>query len=253
MKITILGSGSFFIDKNHSAPGYLIETEGNNILFDCGPGTLNQLAKIDFDPLKIDYIFLTHFHNDHTSDLVALLMRPYIFETFYSGKFDKTLKIIGPKGVKKFVNDLAHLFHHDSLLDYPKLDYIEFEPEMEFDAFKVEVFPVEHLGMDANALKLSAEGKAITYTGDAEYSEGVIKAARNADLLIADSATPKGLSTVAHMSTVQVGEVCRDNGVKKVILTHQVPPGYKINMVNQVQEIFYGDVILAKDLMQIEL
>jgi len=253
MKITILGSGSFFIDKDHSAPGYLIETGKENILFDCGPGTLNQLAKIDFDPLKIDYIFLTHFHNDHTSDLIALLIRPYIFESFYGGKIDKKFKIVGPKGVEQFVRDLANIFHHDSLPNYSKLEYIEFEPEMQFEGFKVDVFPVNHLGMDANALRLTAEGKILVYTGDAELSEGVIKAAKDVDLLIADTATPKGLDATAHMSTTQVGEICRDNGVKKVILTHQVPLGYKIDMVGQVREVFGGDVTLAKDLMEIEL
>jgi ribonuclease BN (tRNA processing enzyme) len=253
MKITILGSGSFFIDKDHSAPGYLIETGDKNILFDCGPGTLNQLAKIDFDPLKIDYIFLTHFHNDHTSDLIALMFRPYIFETFYGGKFDKVLKIVGPKGTEKFVRSLSGIFQHNELPNFSKLEYIEYEPEMQFEGFKIETFHVDHSGLDASALRLSAEGKVLAYTGDASLSEGVIEVAKNADLLIADTSNPKWRNPAAHMSTTQVGEICRDNGVKKVILSHQIPPGYNVDMVSEVKEVFDGDVVLAKDLMQIEL
>lgn len=253
MKITILGSGSFFIDKTHSAPAYLIQTDGKNILFDCGPGTLNQLAKIDFDPLDLDYIFITHFHNDHTSDLLALLFRPYLWESFYGGKFDKVFTVVGPKGIKQFVKDLAQIFHHHELPDYAKIKYQDFQPEMHFDGFKVEVFPVKHLGMDANALRLTAEGKIFTFTGDAELSNGVIGAAKNTDLLIADTGTPKKFEPKAHMSTIQVGEICRDHNVKKVVLTHQVPPGYKVDMVGEVKEVFDGDVVLAKDLMAIDL
>lgn len=253
MKITILGSGSFFIDKDHSAPAYLVQTGGKNILFDCGPGTQKQLAAIDVDPLSIEYIFVTHFHNDHTSDLLSILMRAFILETFYGGTLSHSIKVIGPKGIHNFVTTLAVTQGHNDVVDFAKLEFIEFDGSIDFGSFKVESFGVEHLGMDAYALRMEAEGKIFTYTGDAIHSEGVIEAAKNTDLLITDCATPKDKPATAHLGTTQVGEICRDHGVKKVILSHQVPPGYNVDMVSQVKEIFDGEVILAKDLMVVEV
>lgn len=253
MKITILGCGSFFIDKSHSAPGYLIEDNGRNILMDCGPGTLVQLAKLGFDPLKLDYIFLSHYHNDHTSDLLAVMFRPYISEVLYGGPKGKTLTIAGPRGVKKFVTDLAKIFHHDILPGYKRFKYLDLKPKMEFAGFSLETFKVEHLGLDAKALRFNFGGKIVAYSGDAGLPAGVTKAAKKADLLIVDCSTPGNIISEAHLNTSQVGELCRDSGVKQVVLSHQVPPGYKVDMVGQVKKIYQGKVILAQDLLIIKI
>lgn len=252
IKITILGSGSFFVDVEHSAPAYLLESNGKNILLDCGPGTQNQLAKIKFDPLDLDYIFITHFHADHTSDLFDILTRFNINYKFYSGKLKK-LTIYGPKGLKNFVEKLADAYLLSSTLQYSDFEFIEYSENIKLDNLTIKPISVEHLGVDAFALRIELQNKVVTYTGDVVLSPGLITASKNADLLIADCATPKGESAVAHLSTIQVGEICRDNNVKKVILSHQVPPAYNVDMVGQVKEIFDGDVVLARDLMEIQL
>lgn len=254
MKITILGSGSFFIDKEHSAPAYLIQAGGKNILFDCGPGTMVQMAKIGFNPEDLDYIFISHFHSDHTSDLIPMLVRPYVLETFYGGKYDKVLEIVGPKGTKEYIKKIAELNNHSFVDKFSKFNYREYGNQLDSNGFMVNSFKVEHIEMDAYALRLEAEGKVFTYTGDSVLSPGVVEAAKNADLLITDGATPKKYPANAHLGTHQVGEICRDNGVKKVILSHQVPPGYNVDMVGEVKEVWpEGDVVLARDLMEMEV
>jgi len=251
MKITILGSGSFFVDAEHSAPAYLLELNDKNILLDCGPGTQNQLAKIKFNPLDLDHIFITHFHADHTSDLFAILARFNINYKFYGGKLKK-LTIYGPKDIKKFVEKLADAYLLSSTLQYSDFEFIEYSEDIKLDNLTIKPIKVEHLGVDAFALRIESQNKVFTYTGDAILSPGTIAASKNADLLITDCSTPKDQSPVAHLSTTQVGEICRDNNVKKVILSHQVPPAYNIDMVGQVKEIFDGEVVLARDLMEIQ-
>lgn len=252
MKITILGSGSFFVDSKHSAPAYLLEVDNKNILLDCGPGTQNQLAKINLDPLDIDYIFVTHFHADHTSDLFAIISRFYINYKNYGGKLKK-LVVCGPKGIADFVKNIAETYLLEFVLEYPALEFIEFSEKIELDNVVIKPIKVEHLGIDAFALRTESEGKIFTYTGDAILSKGVMDASKDVNLLITDCATPKDKQPSAHLSTTQVGEMCRDNNVKKVILSHQVPPGYNVDMVGQVKEIFSGEVILAEDLMEIQV
>ena len=252
MKITILGCGSFFIDKDHSAPAYLLEVEKKKILLDCGPGTMNQLAKINFNPLDLDYIFISHFHADHTSDLFSILARFNINHASYGEKLKK-LFIIGPKGIENFVKNLAKVYRLGIIKNYQGAKYSEYKDKMKIGNLIIKPFKVKHLGTDAFALRIEDGNKIFTYTGDAVLSDGVINASENADLLITDCATPRKYPPTAHLSTTQVGHICKDNNVKKVVLSHQVPPGYKVNMVSEVKDVFEGEVVLAKDLMGINL
>ena len=53
---------------------FLLESEGKKVLFDVGyfdrknkgRGILDRLKELKISPDEIDYIFITHFHWDHT-------------------------------------------------------------------------------------------------------------------------------------------------------------------------------------------
>ncbi len=53
-----------------------VEAHGKKILFDTGdngPALLSNLKKLSIDPGKIDMIFISHGHGDHTNGLPAVL------------------------------------------------------------------------------------------------------------------------------------------------------------------------------------
>lgn len=56
---------------------FLVETQGKKVLFDTGNGTVNGgclLARLDslgISPDEIDYLVLTHFHNDHIGGMLS--------------------------------------------------------------------------------------------------------------------------------------------------------------------------------------
>lgn len=55
-----------------------VEAHGKKILFDTGdngPALLNNLKKLSIDPGKIDMIFISHGHGDHTNGLQAVLQK----------------------------------------------------------------------------------------------------------------------------------------------------------------------------------
>jgi ribonuclease BN (tRNA processing enzyme) len=254
MKIIVLGNGSFTIDKDHSGPGYLIQTKEKNILIDCGPGVQSQLADIGFDPYDLDYIFITHLHSDHVSDLFALLARIAVGVRFYGKKFDHKLTLIGPD-LREYILTLANLYTSGTVKNFENFAYKKVENEMEFDDFKVRAYKVNHLpDLQCFAYKFEIEGKTIVFSGDTNYSDGIIEAAKNADLLIADCGVPKGKGvTGSHMSSTEVGKLCKKDNVKKVILSHILPPGYNADLVSETREEFDGEILLAKKLMEIEL
>lgn len=98
--VTFLGTGYSVPTKqrNHSAVflAYGGQT-GVHVLFDCGEGTQRQFRYAGINPCKVDIICLTHKHMDHTLGLPGLLT------TLEMSGYQKTLKILGPRGIKRFL------------------------------------------------------------------------------------------------------------------------------------------------------
>lgn len=89
-------------DRNHTA--ILLSYEGENILVDCGEGTQRQFRKAGLNPCKLTKILITHWHGDHVLGL------PGILSTLALQGYQKTLHIYGPKGTKKFIEELLRVF-----------------------------------------------------------------------------------------------------------------------------------------------
>ncbi|MES2779962.1 MAG: MBL fold metallo-hydrolase, partial [Bacteroidota bacterium] len=64
MKLTYFGHSCFSM-----------ETQGKTILFDPFIRGNELAASIDFETIKADYILVSHGHDDHTADLVALAIQ----------------------------------------------------------------------------------------------------------------------------------------------------------------------------------
>ncbi len=54
MKVIILGTGTFYVNKFRSGPAYLLEIDNKKILIDCGPGTLIRLSELGVNLKEID-------------------------------------------------------------------------------------------------------------------------------------------------------------------------------------------------------
>lgn len=78
MKLTVLVDNNTLIDRYFlGEPGvsYLIETEGQKVLFDVGysEAFILNARKLSIDLLDVDFVVLSHSHMDHTWGLVPLL------------------------------------------------------------------------------------------------------------------------------------------------------------------------------------
>jgi ribonuclease Z len=63
--VTILGTGTPFVDSERFGAAVLVDAGGKKLLFDCGRGAVIRLKQAGISPEQIDGLFLTHLHSDH--------------------------------------------------------------------------------------------------------------------------------------------------------------------------------------------
>lgn len=86
MKITVLMDNNTYIDKYYlgePAVSYYIEVDNKKILFDTGysDAFIKNAEDMNIDLSKLDYIILSHGHNDHTRGLMYLNNKYDLSET----------------------------------------------------------------------------------------------------------------------------------------------------------------------------
>jgi ribonuclease Z len=74
MRVTVLGSGSPTpVRRAQATSGYLVELgNGDNFIFDMGPGTPANLYSMGVHPALLDKLFIAHLHLDHTGGIFSL-------------------------------------------------------------------------------------------------------------------------------------------------------------------------------------
>ena len=252
--VTILGSGTCVPSLERSSCSVMIEIGTAKLLFDSGPGTMRRLLKTQTTIFDIAYLFYSHFHPDHTAELVPLL-----FATKYPDidARKNPLTVIAGRGFSDFFAKLKTVYGH----------WIEIAPGMfriqelsnkEPDAFSCDHFsvnttPVVH-NEESIAYKItSREGKTVVYSGDTDYSENLVKLAEGVDLLICECAMPDELRVKGHLTPSMAGKIATLAGVKELVLTHFYPECDQADIMHQCRKTYTGPLVLAEDLMKIEI
>lgn len=140
MELEFLGTGAGVPSKQRNVTSIALKllNERNAVwLFDCGEGTQQQILRTAIRPRKIEKIFITHLHGDHIFGLPGLLSS----RSFQGG--ETPLTIIGPKGIKEFVETSLRI--SDSRLKY---DLIFNEIDQTGIIFKDHQFEVTCLPLD---------------------------------------------------------------------------------------------------------
>jgi len=89
--------------RNHAAIYLTYQSENEHcFLWDCGEGTQRQIFLAGLNFMRLDHIFITHWHADHFAGLFGLL------ETMSLEKRKKPLYLYGPEA-SKFFEVLAEL------------------------------------------------------------------------------------------------------------------------------------------------
>jgi len=227
LQVIFLGTGGIMPTRERNVPAIALRYGGEVILLDVGEGTIRQMNTAKLSPMKVEKIFITHFHGDHYLGLAALI------QTMNLWNRERPLHIYGPKYTFEFVQNFLNsgFFRPGFDIHIHELG----ETRLKFGDYEIWSFKVEHgipalgyvfkekdrrgkflpeklreYGLEEGPIlgKLEKEGKIewngrvirledvtgprrrgvkIVYTGDTEPCERVKLFAERADLLIHDA------------------------------------------------------------------
>lgn len=245
LKVTLLGTGAGIPQPGRSQAAILVESE-EQLLLDCGAGTLLRLDQIGASIEAIDTVLLSHLHLDHVSDLMALANARYLADM-------PGLGVFGPEGTEDYISSARRL--------YPNLEEMdvavrELHPMDSFSLKNFDIFAEEALhSLPSLAFRLEAEDRVVVYSGDTEPSPRVAALAKDADLLVHECSFPEPFDVTNHSTPKKLGSMIRGCGIKRVALTHLYPQaaGCEDQMAEQVIELSGVPAIVGWDLMTLSL
>lgn len=254
VKVTILGSGTAVPSLERSSCSVLMETGSACILFDIGAGTMRRLLEAGRTISDVTHIFISHFHTDHTGELAS-----FIFSTKYPENLRRRTPFIlgGARGLRSFYEALTGAYGHWTELPPELMSLMELSnAEKDFadlGQFNIESLPMRHIESSIGYRLTTSDGYCAVYTGDTDITENVIELARDADLMICESAMPDAQKIEMHLTPSLAGELAARAGVKKLVLTHFYPETEGADIEAECRRTYSGPLALARDLMTFHL
>ncbi|MBU0953549.1 MAG: ribonuclease Z [Nanoarchaeota archaeon] len=102
LDLVFLGTGSGIPTPKRNLAAIWCRYEGECWLWDCGEGTQRQLFKAKLNFMKIDKIFITHWHADHWAGIIGLM------QTMNLEKRTAPLTIYAPEA-ERFLGNILDL------------------------------------------------------------------------------------------------------------------------------------------------
>ena len=218
VRLQFLGSGDAFGSGGRFQTCLHLSGADEPVLIDCGASSLIAMKRRGLDPSEIGCVLLTHLHGDHFGGLPFLIL---------DGQFGRrTLPLVvgGPPGVRERVEAAMEVFFPGSSKVDRRfaVEFVELQERVPriVGPATVTPFVVEHAsGAAAYALRVEYGGKVITYSGDTEWTDTLIDAARGADLVVCEAYFFEN-KIKYHLDYQTVRENRKRLDCRRVVLTH---------------------------------
>ncbi|MBN1502674.1 ribonuclease Z [Candidatus Woesearchaeota archaeon] len=137
MEIIFLGTSCMVPTEERNHSSFLIEYNGEYLMFDCGEGTQRQLKAAKIKPGKLSKIFITHWHGDHVLGL------PGLMQSLAFSEYEKTLEIYVPRNTKKYFDYMVKAFIQNTVVDYAVTE-IKDEKVLDTKGYRIEALALHH-------------------------------------------------------------------------------------------------------------
>jgi ribonuclease BN (tRNA processing enzyme) len=219
VSVKFLGSGDAFGSGGRLQTCIFIEAAGAKFLLDCGASALISMKRFGVSTADIDKILITHLHGDHFGGIPF-----FILDSQLISKRTRPLLIAGPPGVEDRIHSAMEIMFPGSSRVKQKfpIEFLELQAgaRTEIDQVFVTAEGVTHAsGSPSYALRIECAGKSIVYSGDTEWTDNLINAARGADVFIAEAYFYEK-KIKFHLDYQTLMERKAELDCKRIILTH---------------------------------
>jgi ribonuclease BN (tRNA processing enzyme) len=268
--VTFTGTGAPRPSLERANSGQVVRVGDQLFLLDCGGGTTRRILEAGIDATKIEHLFLTHLHSDHTLDYAEFMLGSWAM-----GR--SAMRVFGPPGTARF-HDLLLMQPYQSDIEYRMslgrspagmmdIEINEFQPGLIFDEGGLTVRAVEVIHSTYTvAMRFDFEGESLVHSGDTCYCPELVELARGADLLIHDvcmapaavfrnnAAWPNLYDHLKehHATPEEAGRTAREAGVRKLVLTHFLIGLDVDETLERCRSEFDGEIIIGEDLMTVD-
>jgi ribonuclease BN (tRNA processing enzyme) len=216
--LRFLGSGDAFGSGGRFQTCMHLSGADGAVLIDCGASSLIAMKRDGVDPGEVSAVLLSHLHGDHFGGV------PFLILDAQFARRTQPLLVAGPPGVRSRVEAAMEVLFPGSTSVQRKFD-VEFIELAGREATRVgpamvTAFPVVHAsGAPPYALRVEYGGRTIAYSGDTEWTESLIEAARGADLFVCE-AYMFDRPVRFHLDYKTVEAQAERLGARRIILTH---------------------------------
>jgi ribonuclease BN (tRNA processing enzyme) len=217
--VTFAGSGDAFgSGGRYQACIHLRGPRFGPLLLDCGATSLTALKGLGLDPGKVTAVLVSHLHSDHFGGLPFLIL---------DGQFSRRrtpLVVADPPGTGGRLAEAMKCLFPGSWATPRRfsVEVAELEPgtARTVCGVKVRAWEADHPSEAPSlVLRLEAAGKAIAYTGDTAWTDAIVAASADADLLIAE-AYYRDKDIPYHLRLADLEANGDQIGARRTVITH---------------------------------
>lgn len=247
-RLVLLGVGTPNADPERSGPATAVVVDDRAYLVDAGAGVVRRAAQAARDrgigalaPDRLDRVFLTHLHSDHTVGMPDLLLTPWVLDR------PDPLEVIGPPGTAAMMQHIEEAYAEDIRIRRDGLEprdanrdayhplVHEVEPGLvyEDDLVKVWAIEVPHGSWQhAYAYRFEGPDRTIVISGDTSPSEAIVDACGGCDILLHEVYSAERFRTrplpwqryhrAFHTSTDELADLAARARPRLLVLYHQL-------------------------------
>ncbi|MEP6778277.1 MAG: MBL fold metallo-hydrolase [Gemmatimonadaceae bacterium] len=269
--LIVLGTGTPNADPERSGPAVAIVVNGHSYLVDAGPGIVRRAALAAratpaLASPKLDIVFLTHLHSDHTLGLPDLMLSPWVLER------TNPLRVFGPKGTTAMTDAITKAYSFDidirlhggepsNKTGFKTIAH-DVSPGIVYKDSNVTVtaFAVHHGTIpQAFGYRFQTADRVIVVSGDTRPSDELVKQCNGCDVLLHEVYSAETFKTRPadwqayhksfHTSTTELAAIATRAKPKLLVLYHQLYWGATdADLLAEIAQTYKGPVKSAQDI-----